>query len=429
MKNIFRISGVILNILLIFLIQSCKKDKPQLPTVITTAVTAISYTTATSGGDMTNEGGAPIISQGVCWNTSADPTISNSKTTDSGVLGVFTSNITRLTPNTMYYLRAYATNSAGAGYGNQVSFTTNLITLAILTTKAITPISPTTVVSGGIIADDNDAYVTARGVCWGTETNPTAANSKTSDGEGSGEFFSSITGLTPVTTYYVRAYATNNIGTAYGNELVFTTPISIDSTKVYDAEGNVYNKVTIGTQVWMKENLRVTRFRDGAVINKVTDPEKWFTSLTTPLYGENFYNSTDVLTYGRFYDSYVVLDSRNICPVGWHVPTDSEWTTLVTFLGGDSIAGGKLKSITGWDSPNTGATNESGFSAVAGSYPVKPTGINGVILPASYTGGVYGYWWSSSGLFEKIKCLEYSSTTIYNGGRFASAYSIRCLKD
>ena len=124
MKNIFRISSVTLLILSIFLINSCKKDKPALPIITTTVVTEISQTIATSGGNVINEGGAPLVSMGVCWNTSANPTITNNKTTETGRLGTFTSNITLLTPNTIYYVRAYATNIAGTGYGVPMSFTT-----------------------------------------------------------------------------------------------------------------------------------------------------------------------------------------------------------------------------------------------------------------------------------------------------------------
>ena len=121
MKNIFRISVVIL---LFVLMHSCRKDKLTPPTLTTNAITEISYTTATSGGDVTNEGGAPLIIRGVCWNTSAEPTISNSKTAGAGGLGTFTTTLNLLTPGTSYYVRAYATNSAGTGYGNQVTFTT-----------------------------------------------------------------------------------------------------------------------------------------------------------------------------------------------------------------------------------------------------------------------------------------------------------------
>ena len=222
MKNTIRISGVILVILSIFLIHSCKKDKTTPPVISTTAVTAISYTTATSGGDVTNEGGAPIASRSVCWNTSANPTITNSKTIEGGG-GPFTSNITQLTPNTIYYVRAYATNTAGTGYGNQVSFTTLQVAAPVLTTTAITSVIQTTAVSGGNITADNGGSVTARGVCWSTSQSPTTANSKTTDATGTGSFTSSITGLAPGTTYYVRAYATNSVGTAYGTQVSFTT--------------------------------------------------------------------------------------------------------------------------------------------------------------------------------------------------------------
>jgi len=124
MKNAFRTSVVILLIVSIFLIHSCKKDKPTPPVLTTTAVTVISYTTATSGGDVTNDGGAVIVSRGVCWSISQNPTISNSSTTNGSSTGSFISNLTALIAGTTYYVRAHATNSAGTGYGNQVSFTT-----------------------------------------------------------------------------------------------------------------------------------------------------------------------------------------------------------------------------------------------------------------------------------------------------------------
>ena len=220
MKNVF---NVLVLILLIFFIYSCKKDKPTPPIVSTTVVTDVSYTTATSGGEITNEGGASIISRGVCWNTSVDPTVSNNKTSESGRLGSFTSSITQLTPNTNYYVRAYATNSAGTAYGNHVTFTTNQVATATLTTSAITSITKTTAVSGGNIINDNGGSVTARGVCWSIDQNPTTANDKSVDGIGIGPYTSTITGLTVSTTYYLRAYATNNAGTSYGNEISFKT--------------------------------------------------------------------------------------------------------------------------------------------------------------------------------------------------------------
>jgi len=196
-------------------------------TVTTTAASAITATTATTGGNVTADGGSAVTAKGVCWNTTGTPTIANSFTSNGTGTGSFTSSLTGLTASTTYYVKAYATNANGTTYGSQVSFTTaaavvvNVPTLAA--TTAATTITNTTATSGGNITADGGATVTARGVCWATTANPTTANSKTVDGTGTGSFTSSISGLTANTTYYVRAYATNSAGTAYGTAITFTT--------------------------------------------------------------------------------------------------------------------------------------------------------------------------------------------------------------
>ncbi len=191
------------------------------PTVTTTTITAITSTTASGGGAIPDSGGATITAKGVCWNTSTLPTTANSKTTDSTGATSFTSSLTSLTPGALYHVRAYATNSVGTSYGSESDFTT-LITPTV-TTSAITSITSTTASSGGNVTSDGGATVTARGVCWSTSTNPTVANSHITNGTGTGAFTSSITGLDPDSTYYVRAYATNSVGTAYGNQFSFIT--------------------------------------------------------------------------------------------------------------------------------------------------------------------------------------------------------------
>jgi len=191
------------------------------PTVTTTGVTNIAQTTATSGGNVTSDGGATVTARGVCWSTSTSPTITGSHTTDGTGTGTFVSNLTGLTGGTLYYVRAYATNSAGTSYGNELTFTT--LTLPTVTTNTVTNITQTTATSGGNVTADGGATVTARGVCWSTTSSPTIAGSHSTDGNGVGTFVSNITGLTGSILYYVRAYATNNVGTAYGNELTFTT--------------------------------------------------------------------------------------------------------------------------------------------------------------------------------------------------------------
>ncbi|MGA2407566.1 MAG: hypothetical protein ABSF81_12585, partial [Bacteroidales bacterium] len=209
------------------LINSCKKD-PVIPTLTTSAVTSITVNSGTTGGLISKDGGAAVTARGVCWGTTASPTISGSHTTDDKGTGSFTSSLTALTPNTLYHVRAYATNSAGTAYGNEVTFTTIPIVVATLTTTIASSITLTTAVSGGNITSDGNGSITARGVCWATTATPTRANFITTDGTGTGSFTSNLSGLLPATTYYVRAYATNSAGTAYGNEVSFTTsPIAV----------------------------------------------------------------------------------------------------------------------------------------------------------------------------------------------------------
>lgn len=194
----------------------------------TTAATDIATTTATSGGNITSDGGASVTARGVCWSTSANPTTADSKTTDGSGTGSYSSSITGLTAGTLYYVRSYATNSSGTTYGAQVSFTSASITAPVMAaTTAASSITGTTASSGGNVTGDGGASVTARGVCWSTSSNPTTADSKTTDGTGTGSFTSSITGLSGSTLYYVRAYATNSAGTTYGTEVSFTTSASL----------------------------------------------------------------------------------------------------------------------------------------------------------------------------------------------------------
>lgn len=197
-----------------------------IPTITTTSISSITSNSAISGGNITSDGGQSVTARGVCWSTSQNPTISNLKTTNGTGTGNFTSSITGLLPGTTYYLRAYATNSVGTQYGNNVSFTTPL-DLPTLTTLSVTSVSSNSAISGGNITSDGGSAVTARGVCWSTSQNPTILNSKSVDGNGVGSFTSSITGLILGTTYYVRAYATTSLGTAYGSQHTFTTNNSL----------------------------------------------------------------------------------------------------------------------------------------------------------------------------------------------------------
>lgn len=219
-------------------ITSCNQSTPTLTTATTSNITT---TTATSGGTITNDGNASIIERGVCWNTAGTPTYNDSKTSDGTGVGSFTSNLTNLSPNTTYYVRAYARNRCNnggfyvyaTGYGQQEVFTTNGSgTLPTVTTRAAYNETVNSALSGGNVTSDGGSPVTARGVCWSTNSAPTIADSKTIDGSGTGSFTSSITGLSCGTMYYVRAYATNSTGTSYGNQDSFIAGNSQANTVV-----------------------------------------------------------------------------------------------------------------------------------------------------------------------------------------------------
>jgi uncharacterized protein (TIGR02145 family) len=397
------------------------------PVLTTSAVTSITLTSATGGGVITSDGGAPVTARGLCWNTSANPTTANNKTTVGTGTGVFPSSIAVLTPGTTYFVRAYATNSVGTSYGNEISFTT-LKTIPTLTTTAASSITLITAVSGGNITSDGGAAVTARGICWSTSTAPTIANNKTTDGTGTGIFTSSLTGLTTLTPYYVRAYATNSEGTAYGYEINFFT--SSIGTPVSDVDGNTYNTIIIGTQTWMSENLKTTKFNDGTAIPLVIDNTLW-TALTTSGYCWYAYNSSYKATYGALYNWYTLNATsnggKNVCPAGWHVPTEAQWNILTDYLGGLTVAGGKLKEAgtTHWVTSNIGATNESGFSAMPGGWRVaQSSGID--ILNQ-------GFYYSATEFDATTVASRYmmrSSVTVekINVPKFFGL-SVRCLKD
>lgn len=197
-----------------------------LPTVTSSAASDISTTFATSGGNVTNDGGGAVVERGVCWNTSGNPAIVDPGTTDGTGAGAFTSLMTGLNPGETYYVRAYATNSAGTGYGNEVTFTTlAVLSVPTVTTSTITNILTTTATGGGNVTAWGGDPVTERGICWNTTGAPTIADSKKKSGNGLGSYVSVLAGLQPNTPYYVRAYAINGVGTGYGNEVTFTTQV------------------------------------------------------------------------------------------------------------------------------------------------------------------------------------------------------------
>jgi len=255
---------------------SCTKKSAAVPAVSTDNISGLTRNAAVSGGDVTDDGGATVDARGVCWSTSASPTVSDSKTENGTGAGSYSADLTALTPNTMYYVRAYATNSAGTNYGSQVTFTTPQTSVATLTTDAVSLITKVNAVSGGNITSDGGDPVTARGLCWSLSANPTISSAKTTDGSGTGVFADSLTLLSPNTTYFVRSYATNGLGTAYGNQVSFTTaPVSTGSNSV-SIIGIAFNPITINVTA----GTTITWTNNDGVSHSVTSDTPLFDSGT-----------------------------------------------------------------------------------------------------------------------------------------------------
>ncbi|TRW96441.1 fibrobacter succinogenes major paralogous domain-containing protein [Flavobacterium gawalongense] len=434
-KKIYLLGGILLTIIIAF---SCSSENspstentPTLPIISTLTVTKSGTTTASSGGNISSDGGENITSRGVVWNTSQNPTIVNSKTIDGIGIGNFNSAITGLLANTTYYFRAYATNSVGTAYGNEITYITSAIsTLPTLTTSSISNITASTAISGGNITSDGGSTIINRGIAWSINQNPIVTNSKTINGNGVGVFSSSITNLTANTTYYIRAYATNSIGTAYGSQVSFTTTSNSIATTVTDIDGNIYPTILICSQLWMKKNLNVSKYRNGDLIPQVQDATQW-NNLTTGAWCYYANQTANGTVYGKLYNWYAVNDSRGLAPAGWHIPSNNEWVTLENCLGGWASAGFKMKEIgtAHWQPTNDGATNSSDFTGIPGGLRISNPGTVD-FSQINYE----GFWWStseSSDYYGKT-CRILNSDVGYLGTSavdLIQGLSVRCLKD
>jgi uncharacterized protein (TIGR02145 family) len=292
--------------------------------------------------------------------------------------------------------------------------------IPFLSTSPLNNITVTSAVCGGYVTSDGGAAITASGVCWSTSEKPSISNSKTVDGDGSSPFKSSLRGLNANTKYYVRAYATNIEGTSYGDEKAFTT---YKTNAISDYEGNLYNIVAIGNQIWTVENLKSTKFNDGTEIPLNTD-NKTFASLPAAIC--SWYNNdaeNNKSTYGALYNWYSV-NSGKLCPAGWHVPSRAEWETLITYAGN----GGMLKEpgTLNWNNPNLGATDKFGFTALPG----------GIFSDRFCDMKDDGQWWSSTEYTDLGFNDGWSFILFYNNDKHAFNHdyktwskSIRCVKN
>jgi uncharacterized protein (TIGR02145 family) len=336
----------------------------------------------------------------------------------------FIYKLNNLTPNTTYFIRAYVKNGSNMIYGNQQSFTTlaeKNLKIPTLSTRFDSSEKTNEAISGGNIISDGGDEIYSKGILWTTNIKSNIALwTETNEGGNSKSFSSVLTNLTPNTTYYARAFATNSIGTGYGNMISF---IKRENKK------EEFSYMKIGYQTWMNKNLAIDRFKNGDIIPMAKTAEEWQIAAERKQPAWCYYNDdvTNGEIYGKLYNWYAVNDLRGICPEGWHIASDNEWMLLTNYLGGINTAGGKLKATKTnyWQVPNVGATNISSFSALPGGYRDFDGGF--------YLRGYQGFFWSHT-----KNNSEYAwGRTIFNNNAGVNRYyyemslgaSIRCLKD
>jgi uncharacterized protein (TIGR02145 family) len=361
------------------------------------------------------------------WNANGIP---------PSVLPVGSSIIISPSPGDTCKINVSQTISAGAGlYISALAIfiieggVTLSASIPSLSTKPVANITSNDANGGGIISANGGSPITERGLVWSTSHNPTInLPTKANIGPGAGSYNITITGLQPNTPYFVKAYATNGIGTAYGNEESFTTlEILLNCGIAKDADSNTYNTVIIGGACWTQKNLTTSHYRNGDSIPEVKDLNQWI-SLTTGAWCWYNNDPNNAAIHGKLYNWYALNDSRGLAPIGYHIPTDAEWATLVTNLGGSGAAGGKMKVTTYWNLPNEGATNTSGFSAIPSGYRAN----NGPFA------NIWNYanWWSRTDANPAPPIGAWNLTIVNNKANTYRGYSpktggasVRCVKD
>jgi uncharacterized protein (TIGR02145 family) len=428
MKVCLKIFHIVVYTGIIFFFPSCEKDKT--PIVTTSLISNITDSRATGGGNIIDEGSSGITASGVCWSTDSIPVIGNNATTDGANSGSFSSDIEGLAEGSIYYVRAYATNKAGVGYGDLVSFAT-LKHVTTVTTAPASAISTTgATLNGSFLAVSpalNLAFEYGQTAKYGnlvTLTQNSAVSAKPVQVKGY------ISGLITGTTYHYRFRAMSPYDTINGNDQVFTTVLS-------DVDGNIYHILPVGSQVWMLENLKTTRYGNGDLIGTTSSSNLDISNYYSPKYQWPCADGNA----GRYYTYYTITDSRKICPDGWHVPSDDEWNSFTNYLSGngygykgkETFIAKSLAATSGWTDDITpgnvgndqASNNSSGFTGLpsGGRYS------NGVINFV----GLHGIWWSdseSSSISAYFRCIGYLPGLVFRG-TFNKAYGlpVRCLRD
>ena len=415
-----------------------------IPSNITANYTYVTNIEAGVTGNITSNGGTSLTSRGFCWSVAPSPTLQDDYITVSGTsTGAFSGHISNLIPGTTYYLNAFATNSVGTVYSADVTFTTPAT--PVVTTAVVHSVTTSSAVSGGTVVHNGGLPITDRGVCWSTDPSPTLGDAYVSGAAGGGDFSCAITNLEANTIYYVRAYATNSVTTAYGETVSFITDDSAficGVSNICDYDGNLYHTVAIGTQCWMKENMRSTHFPDGTQI-----PLSATASATTAARCYPNGNADNVGEYGYLYTWSAGMhgnpptDEQGICPDGWHIPDNGDWQKLFGYVGSIPLyaCGGSSGNYSKALAADYAWLSASG-SCVIGSGISNNNATDFTMLPAGENDGSYSDFRSMAGFHSSSHDYETSCKIFYFYRDDPNAFSpictminrmesLRCLRD
>ncbi len=401
------------------------------PSVLTSSASSINHSSATVGGEFTADGGEAVTEVGIYWSNESMTGGGGARLVIENDESTFATTLTELSAFTTYYYKAFALNAAGESLGEELSFTTT--GTATVNTLPVVSIRYTQVLIGGEVTDDGGYPLSETGFYWGYSPDPVNTGTRISIGSQLGSFSHTMTDVNPVSTIHIIAFAVTSAGESVGEEVLFELEAPAVGSFVDSRDGEEYGTVTIGDQVWMSENLKATLFNDGTVIPHFDDPAEWSAN-SGPAY--SWYNNDENESErGALYNWYT-LDTKKLCPSGWHVPDEPEWQELEVYLGMDAEVsrtddfrgtneGGMLKSTTLWENPNTGATDELGFSAI----PTGRKGEDGLFL---YRNQMTLFLTSGLGPGN----VPYRRYFSYEEGRISRstvrkgyAYPVRCVKD
>lgn len=395
-------------------------DTGNAPIVVTQNITNRQLRSFTANGRLAGPGSSPVVEWGFLWSYFPNPTMATgTKVVVPGTDSVFSANLTGLQFSTTYYVVSYAINQERTGFGAQIIANTLPGIGPTVTSGSAVDITLSSARLNGEVVSEGSSPVTERGIVWSFNSLPTVTTGfKTSAGSGPGNFSITATGLSTAATYHYRAFAINGERTSYDADKTFiTNNLYMPGGGVTDYNGNVYQTILISGEEWMKENLKVLKLNNGAQIYG-TGPG------SLGQFRNPNDNSANVATCGLLYNGFAIDDPRGLCPVGWHVPSKAEWKGLVDYLGGENVAGGKLKAISAlWNAPNIGASDLSGFSGQPAGYKAYGS------LTYSYF-GEQSHWWASDNDAGYIVAIFYNNATVeIDEFDTYSFNSVRCKKD